>query len=93
MSHFAVWFAMPPGVGSNSLHGTIQSEVGALTRLTYLDLHYAGLTGSIPTAVSQFSNLSFLDLSYNSLTGSIPSSFAALSKLRKCFFSGFLLNF
>jgi len=45
-------------LASNSLPGTLPSEVGFLTQLTYLGLFSNSLTGVIPSEIGYLSNLS-----------------------------------
>ncbi|KAI2513081.1 hypothetical protein MHU86_1373 [Fragilaria crotonensis] len=61
--------------------GTIPTEIGLLTQLTYLSLEGNGLGGSIPSAVGYLSSLTYLSLRENALTGSIPSSIGTLVEL------------
>jgi hypothetical protein len=54
---------------------TIPSEIGLLTKLTYLSLENAELTGTIPTTIGELTELEYLSFSSNSaLMGAIPSS-------------------
>ena len=57
---------------SESLTGTIPSELGSLFELTHLKLNSNSLTGSIPHELGWLYNLEELKLSGNSLTGCIP---------------------
>ena len=57
---------------SQSLNGTIPSEVGSVDALTSLDLSNNSLTGEIPTSLEKLENLSTLKLSGNSFSGCIP---------------------
>ena len=66
---------------NNSLTGTIPSELGNLTNLTFLQLGSNSLTGSIPAELGNLTKLTYLYLGDNSLTGSIPSELANLADL------------
>ena len=65
----------------NSLTGTIPTELGNLTSLTFLDLSRNSLTGSIPSELGDLKSLTILDLGLNSLSGTIPTKFGNLSNL------------
>ena len=65
----------------NALTGSIPSELGNLSNLSYLNLRSNDLTGSIPSELGNLSSLTDLDLSSNDLTGSIPSELGNLSSL------------
>ena len=65
----------------NSLTGTIPTELGNLTSLTFLDLSRNSLTGSIPSELGDLESLTILDLGLNSLSGTIPTEFGNLSNL------------
>ena len=59
-------------LASESLSGTIPSELGTLFEMTSLDLSSNSLTGAIPHELGWLFNLTTLKLSGNSLTGCIP---------------------
>ena len=65
----------------NALTGSIPSELGNLSNLSYLNLRSNDLTGSIPSELGNLSSLTDLGLSSNDLTGSIPSELGNLSSL------------
>ena len=75
--------ARPPSVTAT---GSIPSEIGQLTGLTYLVLSRNALLGTIPTQIGLLTSLTYycltnLDLSTNALTGSIPSQIGLLMNL------------
>ena len=59
-------------LSSESLTGTIPSDLGNLFNLTTLDLSSNSLTGDIPRELGWLYNLTEIRLSGNSLTGCIP---------------------
>ena len=70
-----------------SLTGTIPSELGALTKLSWLQFSSNLLTGSIPNTLSLLTKLETLDFSSNLLTGLLPSDLGLLSNLTSLDFS------
>jgi Leucine-rich repeat (LRR) protein len=66
---------------SNSLSGSIPSELGKLSHLAMLYLDHNSLSGSIPSELGNLSRLMYLYLDNNSLSGSIPSELGNLSHL------------
>ncbi len=67
---------------SNSLSGTLPSELGSLSNLQELWLGANSLSGTIPSELGSLSNLQELWLGANSLSGTIPSELGSLSNLR-----------
>ncbi|QCE12542.1 protein-serine/threonine kinase [Vigna unguiculata] len=63
------------------LEGIIPSEIGSLSKLTYLDLSHTFIHGEIPFTIGNLLNLNYLDLSYDSIHGQIPPSMGNLIKL------------
>ncbi|KAL5807746.1 hypothetical protein ACOSQ3_028437 [Xanthoceras sorbifolium] len=75
LEHFTIW--------NNTLTGSIPSQIGALSRLRFLDLGNNNLTGSIPPQIANMKNLTHLFMNDNKLIGPIPSSLGLLSNLQK----------
>ena len=65
----------------NELVGTIPSEVGLLTPLTYLDFYDNDLTSTIPSEIGLLTQLTYLDFYDNALTSTIPSKIGLLTQL------------
>ena len=65
----------------NNLVGPIPSELGQLTRLTYLLLGGNELSGPIPAALGDLGNLEWLQLYGNQLSGPIPAALGNLTRL------------
>ena len=63
---------------SNSLQGTIPTELGLLTSLQRLSVPYNSLTGMIPTELGLLTSLQRLYVDDNSLTGAVPNEVCAL---------------
>jgi hypothetical protein len=64
------------------LHGSIPSELGLLTDLTYLDIAENFITGIIPSHLFRLSQLEFLNLGTNLISGTIPEAIGTLTALR-----------
>lgn len=65
---------------------TIPSEIGLLSKLSYVDFRDTGLSGTIPTEIGSLSNLQFLQLSDNPmLSGSIPTEVKSMESLSRIF--------
>ncbi len=68
-------------LASNSLTGSIPSELGSLSKLGQLYLNNNNLSGSIPSELGSLSKLTSLYLNSNNLSGSVPSELGNLSEL------------
>ena len=73
------------GAPSVELSGAVPSELGNLSNLRSLVLHWNMLTGPIPPELGGFANLQLLDLRWNRLTGPIPPELGSLSKLQSLY--------
>ncbi len=69
-------------LGSNSLSGTLPSELGSLSNLQDLSLEENSLSGTLPSELGSLSNLQVLNLDRNSLSGTLPSELGSLSNLQ-----------
>ena len=66
---------------SGKLKGEIPKQLGNLSELEWLLLHFNELGGEIPPQLGKLSNLEHLSLLGNNLTGNIPPQLGRLSKL------------
>ncbi|KAG0625730.1 hypothetical protein M758_2G076700 [Ceratodon purpureus] len=66
----------------SSFNGTISPQLGTLSELRRLGLHFNKLTGVIPASLGNLTYLRELYLHNNSLTGALPDSLGLLPKLR-----------
>ena len=73
------------GEPSAALSGAVPSELGNLSDLRSLVLHWNMLTGRIPPELGGLTNLKLLDLRWNRLTGPIPPELGNLSKLQSLY--------
>ena len=73
---------------SNNLHGSLPSELGLLSELTYLALNNSKLTGRIPSTIGNLTKLEDLVLFFNQLEGPIPTEFGQLTNLRSLELTG-----
>jgi len=68
-------------LGNNNLDGTIPTELGNLTNLTYIYLNFNNLSGSIPPELENLNELKTLSLYFNQLSGNIPPTLGNLTNL------------
>jgi hypothetical protein len=78
---------------SNSMRGTISSELGLLIKLNYLSLGQNLLTGTIPNELGLLTNLDWLALNTNYLTGAVRTSLASLPVLSTSTLAVFFLYY
>ena len=69
-------------LGSCNLAGTIPTQLGSMTSMTYLDLSVNSLEGTIPSELSALPITTHLYLSNNSLIGTIPSELSAMTSIQ-----------
>ncbi|KAK3246937.1 hypothetical protein CYMTET_43550 [Cymbomonas tetramitiformis] len=65
----------------DSLMGTVPTQLGELTQLTYLYIQDMRITGTVPTQMGALTQLIFLNFAENSLTGTVPTQMGALTQL------------
>eukprot|EP00543_Licmophora_paradoxa_P007502 CAMPEP_0202452320 /NCGR_PEP_ID=MMETSP1360-20130828/10558_1 /ASSEMBLY_ACC=CAM_ASM_000848 /TAXON_ID=515479 /ORGANISM="Licmophora paradoxa, Strain CCMP2313" /LENGTH=366 /DNA_ID=CAMNT_0049071107 /DNA_START=455 /DNA_END=1555 /DNA_ORIENTATION=+ len=66
---------------SNSLKGTVPTELFLLTRLETIELYSNWLSGTVPSEIGNLVPLRRLNLGSNGLTGTIPSEISRLTAL------------
>ena len=57
---------------NNNLVGTLTTNIGLLTTLTYLDISVNSISSTMPSSFQTLTNLGYFNLAYNTLNGSIP---------------------
>lgn len=73
---FALW------LDSNTITGTIPTEIGLLTELASVSMTNSTISGSLPSQMGNLLGLRRLWLYNNQLTGTIPASFDKLTELQ-----------
>jgi hypothetical protein len=73
--------AITSDMDGNSLAGSIPTDIGALTDLTYFYVAQNSIGGTIPTEFGQLTNLRYLALAINRIHGTIPAEIGALAQL------------
>ncbi|XP_058094898.1 MDIS1-interacting receptor like kinase 2-like [Magnolia sinica] len=69
-------------LSQNSLHGTIPTPIGSLSKLVFLDLSANQLSGAFPPSLANLTRILELNLSDNMITGKIyPHFFANWTRL------------
>jgi hypothetical protein len=68
-------------IDGNTLRGTIPTEIGELSHLSWIDLSYTATVGTIPTEIGLCPSLELFRTSFSSVDGSIPSEIGNLSLL------------
>ena len=72
----------------NNLTGTIPSEIGNLTEMTFLDFWGNNISGPIPSSFGNCVKLKTFSLEDNALSGNIPASFANLVNMESFWLNG-----
>ncbi|XP_061944046.1 MDIS1-interacting receptor like kinase 2-like isoform X1 [Populus nigra] len=70
-------------LSNNSIHGTLPSHIGNLSKITQLGLCYNDLTGSIPSEIGSLKSITDLVLCRNLFSGSIPHEIGKLTSLSR----------
>jgi len=65
----------------NNLQGTLPSEIGLLSELTYLDIGNNDISGRVPSSLGILRNMTYLTLNGNDFRDRLPSSLEGLTKL------------
>ncbi|XP_058094893.1 MDIS1-interacting receptor like kinase 2-like [Magnolia sinica] len=69
-------------LSQNSLHGTIPTQIGSLSKLIFLDLSTNQLSSALPLTLANLTRILELDLSHNMITGEMsPRFFTNWSRL------------
>jgi hypothetical protein len=87
------WFGVTCATGhvtqldlvNNGLSGTIPSELGDLTSLTFLRLSENQLSGTIPSELGSLTNLDHMSLADNQLSGTIPQELGDMTNITELF--------
>jgi len=65
----------------NQLSGTLPSELGDLTTLTWMKIYDNSLSGTLPSALGQLTALTILAIGESQVSGSLPSQLGGLTAL------------
>jgi hypothetical protein len=68
-------------IGYKDLTGTIPTEIGQLTDVSYLVIRDNKLTGTLPTEIALMTKLTYFNAFGNDLTGTVPSELGAMTQL------------
>jgi hypothetical protein len=66
---------------TNKFVGSIPPDIGLLTSLQWLIMHFNDVTGTIPDTIGQCRNMSIFDIGYGSVSGTLPSSVGQWAKM------------
>lgn len=69
-------------IPSNNLKGSLVSELGFLSNLSYLALNHNDLSGSIPSQLGELTALTYLALHSNQIVGTLPQLIGNFDRLR-----------
>ncbi|MBA0654631.1 hypothetical protein Goklo_021596, partial [Gossypium klotzschianum] len=75
-------------LSSMDLTGTISSQLGNLSFLSWLDIHQNSFHGSLPIELTNLRRMKYLDFGNNSFNGEIPSWFGCFTKLQRLYLDG-----
>ncbi|KAK3278103.1 hypothetical protein CYMTET_13942, partial [Cymbomonas tetramitiformis] len=67
---------------SNSLTGTVPTELGELTAMQHMYLNSNSLTGTVPTELGELTAMQNMNLYLNSLTGTVPTELGELTAMQ-----------
>jgi hypothetical protein len=84
--HVSILFGLDTFELSNqarpTFNGTIPTELGDMSSLQTLTLHWVNVSGPLPTELGQLDNLTYLELSWTLLTGALPNEWSSLTNLK-----------
>eukprot|EP00531_Pseudo-nitzschia_arenysensis_P000586 CAMPEP_0116127834 /NCGR_PEP_ID=MMETSP0329-20121206/7043_1 /TAXON_ID=697910 /ORGANISM="Pseudo-nitzschia arenysensis, Strain B593" /LENGTH=1048 /DNA_ID=CAMNT_0003621943 /DNA_START=256 /DNA_END=3405 /DNA_ORIENTATION=+ len=69
------------GVTNARLSGTIATEIGLLTNLSWLNMRANKLSGSVPSEIGEWKTMSYFGIELNELTGTIPTEIGNMASL------------
>jgi len=68
-------------ISNTGISGDISSEIGQLTKLTFLRFFQNELVGSVPTEIGFLTDLESLEISQEDINGTIPIEVSSLTRL------------
>jgi len=66
---------------ASGLFGSLPTEIGYMSALTFLDLSGNGITGTLPSTIGSLVKLAFLDLAENKFSGTLTTAIGKLVSL------------